>query len=702
MTETISKKHEIADLENLYNEAEAADSEVFSEMRSNVLLISGEHYNRRQSNFFKRLRQSNEINEQQKIRLTKNHIQKIVKLYANNIISMAPGVAFTAANESEASDQKAAEIHHAVWQWAKQKYNLDELIDDECDNFVGIGECAIKIFYDDTGGNLIGHRQEMSEGGQPAFNEDGQPVLGEPVFEGGFIFEQIHAFNLFRDPSAKSMNDSEFLGIRKMISKEKLIQKYPDKKKFFQDSSDQTMVVFDQSRGGYRKSEGEVMVKEYFFKSCAKYPRGYYFFTTREGIFADGELPGGIFPIVYQPFDKVPTSPRGRSPVKIMRPYQAEINRAASKMAEHQITLGDDKILLQNNTKLSSGTALPGIRGINYTGAEPVILAGRNGAQYLDYMNAQIAELYQVMSVAEDADEKDGNIDPFALLFKAASQKRKFQRYIKRFERYLVGIATLFTKLAKHHLPDDAVIMATGRKELVNISEFRQTGDLSYQIKINAQSEDIETKMGKQLMLNNLIQYTGGKLEKEDLGKLIRLMPYMNLEEGASDFTLDYDNSVNEILALERGELPQVHEYDTHVYMAKRLVSRMRQADFRFFPPEIQQNFQTVKAQHEQTQAEQAQKIKAMQSEFIPTGGYMVVVDLYVSDPTNPAKTRRARLPYESVQWLIKQLEVQGQGLDQLEAMNEGMVADLADKLIQKRQGMPSEGMQQPAPQQDM
>ncbi len=694
--------HDHAKLETLYNEAEQVDSEIFPEMRSNLLIIAGEHYTKKQSSFYKRVRDSKELSEQQKIRLTKNHVQRITKTYVNNIISQSPGVGFTPKNETELQDQKAAELHHAVWRDAYDRHKLEELTDDWCDDFVGIGEVAAKIFWDPSIGKIVNYEQKLDEDGAPMFYEDGEMVPGDAVHSGDFVIETIHGFNLLRAPEAKDMEKSPYLISRKMVAKEDLLAKWgkdEKKKRFIVESADQTMMVFDGAKAGYRKADGQVMLKEYYFRACPQYPKGYFFFTTKEGILEDGELPGGIFPIVFQAFDKIQTTPRGRGPVKTMRPYQIEINRASSKMAEHQITLGDDKLLIQNNTTISAGVALPGVRSINYTGQEPNILAGRDGSQYLNYMQSQIAEMYEVMNVKEDGEQTSAQMDVMALMFRSASQKKRFVRYAKRFERFLVNFAKTYISLAKIHLPDDAVILAIGRREMVNVPEFRNSDDLCYQINIEAQSEDIETKLGKQMVLNHALQYVGNKLDKEDIGKLMRAMPYSNVEESFDDFTLDYDVSTNDLLALERGEIPQIGPYDNHIYNVKRATSRMRQGDFKFLAPQIQQAFDAYKNAHEQAEAMRQEQIQAAAAGYIPTDGYLVVCDLYVADPKDPAKTRRARLPYSSLQWLIKKLETQGQSLDELENMNQGAVAEMANMITQKRDAGGANGMAQSAPQ---
>lgn len=710
-----TKAHTIADLNSLYLEGDSCDKEVFAEQRSNLLLVAGEHYNRRHSMFYRRIRDSREMNQEQKLRLTKNHIQNICKKYANNIVSASPGVGFEPKDDKSMQDQKAAELHHAVWQDASEKYGIqDSKIDHWVDDFIQVGELFVKIFFDPNQGEVVSFEQKLGEDGNPlfldaqgqetpeAFGPDGSenqlaPDQDLPVFGGKFIFEDIYGFNLLRDPSAKVMDESPWVCSRKMVQKSDMKARYrgqDDKLKCFVESSDDTYIVFDGSRNGYKKSQGQVMIREYYFRAGPEYPRGYFYFTTKEGIFEQGELPGGIWPIVHESCERVQTTPRGRSPIKHMRPYQIEINRAASKIAEHQVTLGDDKLLIQNGTKISAGIALPGVRSINYTGAEPDILQGRSGEQYLEYMKSQIAELYMVMNVQEDAVEKQNQLDPYTLLYRSASQKKVFQRQTRRFERFLTNLCKTYLSLAKIHLPQDQIIYAVGKSEAINIAEFKNSTDICYQIKVEAQADDIETKLGQQLTMNHVLQYVGGQLKPEDIGKIMRQMPYANLDGSFDDMTIDYDSVENDLLALDRGENPPMNKYDNHPYCIKRLTLRQRKADYRYLPPQAQMAYDQRIVQHEELEAVRQQQIQMAEQGYIPTGGALLGCDFFVADPSSPSKTRRARLPSESIQWLVSHLESQGQGLDQLEGLNQGAQAEIAQKMAPQ----PGMGMHPPTP----
>ena len=694
----IYKKHDSAALNEMYTEGDGVDQEIFAEMRSNVTLVAGDHYNKRQSTFYKRIQSSQELSNEQKLRLTKNHIRRICQLYTNNIVAQNPGVGFSPKDESSMHDQKVADLHHSVWRDAFERYSIAEKIDDWVDSFVQIGEVAVKVMYDTSLGAVKGYEPQVDEFGQPVLDEMGQPVDDEtkPIFTGGFVFDEIYGFNLLRPASCKDMREAEWIGLRKMTDKLAVVRQFGESEevtKLIPSDGEETYVVFDGAKEGYKRTK-QVMIREYYFRPSLLYPRGYYYITTKSGILAEGELPGGLFPIVFAPFDKIQTTPRGRSAIKQMRAYQAEINRSASKMAEHQITLGDDKLLIQNGTKVSAGVALPGIRSVNFTGQSPTILEGRSGAQYLDYMNSQISEMYVVMSVAEDSQSEQQNMDPYVLLFRSASKKKNFQRYIRRFERFLIDLVKLYIGLAKVHLPDDAVIWAIGKNEQVNLQEFRELPDTNYEVKVEAQSDDIETKLGKQIVLNHALQYIGPQLKPEQIGKIMKQMPFSNAKGAFDDLTLDDDSAMNDILSLDRGEKPAIAQYDNHLYNIKRLTARVRKADFRFVSPEIQSNYAQKIKMHEEFEKQNQLALQRAEQGFIPTGGPLAKVDLYVKDKTDPTgqKTTRAQLPMQALEWLTNQLEAQGSTQANYAGMNKSVQAEMATNLTGPAPVAPPQG----------
>lgn len=640
----------LSDYDRMYTEGESCDTEDFSEKRSNVLLVAGEHYNRKRLNLNRRLREFSDVSSEHRLRITKNHVQNICKIYSNNIMNMVPGVGFRPKNEKETQDQKDAELNKKLWLDAKQKYSLDEKQSDWCDAMVNISEVAVKIFFDPN--SLISGKR--------------------------FVFENIFAFNLIRPAECKDLREAAWLCIRKMVSVDDGLSAFGDteaKRRMIVSSMDETMKVFDAQKGGYRVSDKEFMLKEFYFRPCAKYPEGWYAYVTKGGVLADGPLPYGVFPIAWAPFDTAPTACRGISGIRTMRPYQVEINRCSSKIAEHHVTLGDDKVILSNGSKFSPTAAFPGVRAYGATGGSaPVVIAGRDGSQFVGHLQNTISELYQVMNVAEDGLEKNenGQLDPYALMFKSASQKKKFQRYVKRFERFLIEVSKIYLTLAKQSLDDEELIQILGRDEIDNIPEVRGMTDLNYEVFIEAASDDIDTQMGKQFMINHALQYVGPQMTPDNVAKLLRVSPLGSYEGIFSDMTQKYDNLTDDILALDRGERPPVHQGDEHAYMSAGLNSRMRRRDFKHLPQEVQWNYTAKVMLHDKFEAWKQIQLQRAKDGYIPSGGYMVVCDLYVESPNakGTGKTQRARVPYESLSWLIKQLEAQNMGQADIDKMS--------------------------------
>jgi hypothetical protein len=669
---------ELAELDRLYQESEECDKPDFAEMRTSLLMINGDHYNKRGSKYWDRIRSSKDLSNEVKIRLTKNHLGKIAKRYSNVILSSAPGVMPAPRRPKESKDRKAAELCTSIWAYGKEQNNLDALIGDWADDFTGIGEVWSKFYFDQSAGNIIAY--EVDENG-----------VETPIYEGAIKIEQVLGFNVLRSPVCKNVLESPYLVIRKMVPTKDLKKQFAGSIDEIKETEEDTFMVFESN--AYRPSKkGETLVREWYFRPCAEYPNGWYAIHIRGAIVAQGELPGGIFPIQGQRFDYVQTKARGIACTKPLRPCQIEINRSASKMAEHQLTLGDDKLVLANGAKLSAGVSLPGIRTVTTTGAPPTIIEGRTGAQYLDYMLGNIKEMYQLAEIDED-DAPTGDMDAFTLLFRAGAKKQRFQRYVSRFELFLKDVCQTYLKMARYYLPDSAIIQATGAAEAVNIAEFKQLPQDLIRIKLEPQTEDLESKMGRQLSLTHILQYVGNKLPERELGKIIKMLPYANVDESFSELTSDYESAENEILALDRGETPLISEVDNHEYIAGHLTARMKKADFKLMHPFLQQGYKDAVAAHMQFAQEKQQALARANSGFIPDGGTLIGVDYFVQDPNNPERTRRARLPYASVEWLVQKLKEQGAFQDEIisQMPDPAAAAQLAGSGIVQAEGQNAE-----------
>lgn len=677
------EKSVLQELNKLYRDGESADKSLWAEMRSNVLLISGDHYTKRNWKVWQHIRDNNAITEEQKIRIMKNHTNKIFKTYVNRICSVAPGTAIVPANEKELKDTKAADIHNAIWLHQKRLLNFKDKTRQFAEDYVGLGESWARVSWDWNKGYLKREEPEME---QVMDDATGQMVEREKskkyIFSGGLEVKRIFAFNVFRPTGCQDLSEAPWLGYRYMETLDNLKMQYPEKEEKIKTDSTRAFLVFDQNSADYAESKDHVLVREIYYRPSPKYPRGYFYKWVESDILEEGELPGGIFPLAYTGFDSIPTHPRYNAPVKQWKPYQIEINRMASKMAEHQVTLGDDKVIMMNGGKLSSGGNAPGIRALSATGGNVTVIPGRTGEQYLGVMNNTIEEYYNNAMVSEELNtgEVNGQIDPYALLMSSSKWKTRFAMHIERFERYLTQITELCLEIARIYIEDDEVISMAGKHEAVNIAEYKNSEPLGYQIKLEPASEDIESRIGKKLALDRYIQYAGANMSKEDIGKFLRQDPYLNKEQIFGDFTMAYDNATNDILALDRGEQPIVakYRYPDVNYIIQRLSSRMGQSDFPQLPPQVQQAYQMTIDQYQQMLTQLVQEQKALNADLIPTDGPLIRTDMWIPSAKDGTKTERLQLPNSTILWVWDRIQKQGMTTEMLAQQQQQVVSDVA------------------------
>lgn len=721
----------LEDLEQLYNEAELCDKKIFAEQRTNLQLVAGEHYVREGSRYWNRIRDNKQLTDEQRLKLTKNHIQRIIKIYCNAIMSGSPGVAVEAKDEKSLQHQKAAELHYAVVQDWKTSINFEEKVSSFCNNFFEIGEVAAKVYWEQNDGSIIGYEaledtdefynqtdheadafakavgdteseNETDEANDFEAEAPPEPQIDEskPVYGGKLCIEPIYGFNLKRDPNVGAMHESPFLiyshmtslsAMRARMSKEEF-----DKVK---NSTSYEYTIFDNNTGSYRNTKNQVLVKEIFFRPNPKISKGYFYIWSTDKVYEKGELPFGIFPIVYEACEQQTGNARGHSIIRHLRPCQVELNRAASKVAEHQITLGDDKVFYPSTGKINQGATLPGIRTNTYSpGATPTVIAGRTGDQYLPYISATIDEMYKLAQLDEIVAEQDPQADIYSLLYRNLRNKRKFSYYSDKFERFLINVVEAGLKITKASIPDEALIPAIGKSEYINVPELKNSDELGHRVRVEARCDDIESQMGKQLVLNHFLQYAGSNISRQDIGMAMRISPFLNKEEMFKDFTMPYDNVTNDILALDRGEWRQPRKNDDHEYMAKKLGSRMTQEDYNFLTPEIHALYEKKLDMHEQILAQNARDLAAAEAGFIPSGGYLVAMDYYITEPGgDPNKTRRVRIPSESVAWLLDKLQKQGAQMSDLSSLPSGVQSDVAHKVTAGQGAAPSPGVPGPA-----
>ena len=577
---------------------------------------------------------------------------------------------------------KAAELNASVYKYLKDKNSLTQFYSHLIQDFTVIGECYAKVFWDDQAGEFLGYEPELGEDGMPTGK-------GIPKWTGGIIYEKIMGYNLLTDPEATSPEELKWACNRKTMDKQVLLDRYmgdEDKQKLIKESGGENLQYFDGLTGIYTDIEDAVSLREYYFKPSPEYPNGYFYFATERGILEEGELPDG-FCLFSCMFDAAPNSPRAFSIIRQVKPYQVEINRLGAAMIMESIVLGHTTVIYPAGSKLSSNSIGNGLKGLQYSGGKPDVIPGQSGKQYEGQMMQQIEEMYRIANVPyHDEDKTPQGQDAMAMLGRSLRDKMRFSLYGEKVEKMIGDIIEYSLKLARRYMPDETVIPVIGKNEAVNIKEFRTTDPLCYHVQIKPRSEDFTTVMGETIQISQLLQYAGSSLPPQALGSIARNMHFVNDKDIMRDLTSDRDQADNEILALDRGEDPYFFESGNHEYMLSRLTQRMNQPDFPLLGQEAQMRYQKRVEMHSQSLTTQQQEAARATAGFIPSGGGLISADYYISTPEG--KQKRARIPYEAIDWLVKKLGEQGTNVEKIESMPMGAQAAIG-------RGMPDQGKSQ-------
>lgn len=676
---------DLQQLNRLFDDSTEADKRLNAEQRTNIALYMGNHFMKTKEQLSRVLDESN-ADQKSKIRITKNHIYKIIEHIVNAILSSASDVKIMPQNENELQDQKAAELHAAIWEKYKKDSKFKDKIRKLAYDFAIPGEMVVKIFWNPNKGAVVGSEPIMDENGA---------VKGErPIFAGDVEIERIFAWDLKRPDNAKSLEDSHWLGYEKMVDTKELKAQVKDKaiRDAISSTEDDTYKIFDPTTGIYSQARNKTLLREIYCKPDAENPKGYYYIFTQKGIIFQGELPFGRFPIKVKGYNEVPTSPRSVSVIRQLRPLQVEVNRGASSQALVQMTVGLPKIIMLAGSDLESGSTKAGVRVFKTSAMQaPTVIQGESGGQFVESMNQAITEMYNIANVPEIDEDKANNLDPQTAMYRSIKDKKRHSLYSEKFSEFLVEICEEVMSLKKDYMDEREVVRAVGRPEAVNIAEFKNSEDISYQISVVEVDTDASSMLGKHITLTSLLQYGGQQMGPEQVALIGRNMPFLNKEEIFQEALIDYDTYKNIVLALDRGEDIAPVGTENTKYLIQKLTSRTRKADFKLLDPMIQQRYQQWIASLQQIEADQIMKLQMMESELYPTTGPTVPIPIYreVMGSQGQPKSERVQVPMDALEKFVQILETQGVVMDPIKRMQQANQAKIAELSNQGQQPQP-------------
>lgn len=688
-------------LDSLYTHADSLDRHQFDRFTSYGRLTSGDHFYQQTKRKFRDSDSWKKQFPKSRLRLVQNHISRFVNVWQNSVLDLAPDVDILPDNPREEKDKKAASLHRSVKAHVIEETDFYSIQEELVKDFVSLGECILKINFDPSLGPLVpGQIRQFQD------QLTGEVIqIQEEMPCGQIIFTRVEPENLLRDPVARSWIDARWVCHRQMIDRQKIVNSI--KSLYKNDEAkrnelinslvenDDTISIYDGTDNRYQ-NEGKnrkVVIREFYWRPCAEYPKGKYVMATRGAIIYQSELPAGVFPIEFENFESNHGTPRGESRIKQLAPIQLEINRCVSKIAEHQITLGDDKLITTAGSKVAEVNKYEGVRLFQVTGGTvPQVLEGRSGTQYLEHLLNQVNVFDMIAEIPQMSEDKLAGLDPFAIFFLTSRQKRKFSKHASKFERFLIRVWKKTLKIHKASINPNAVIQVIGSSEALNIDEYKSSDDLGFQIKLKTRTEDPESIIAKQFQINQFLQY--GSMNEADIGILAKESPFLDKSDIALKSTLKAERAQNLILKLDKGKDLPVSTADDPSYMLQRLDTRMSQPDFDIItyrqpdgmlvPTEVIQGLYAQKRQeYLQIQSQQMQEKMQLEKGMIPTTGRLIPVQMYDAkvNQDGSVSSKRVMLPNDALEYVIKALQSQDVTMSTLQNFDPQTQAELSSQM---------------------
>ena len=654
-------KYSLDLLDRYYKEAAENDSQAFREMRQCIRLHTGKHLSGGSDSAgpYESRANSNEL------KIVVNHIPRIAGVYLNEILSHAPDIFVTVKDEGDIRASRLAKMNKYVWEEHKKKSRLyEEKMRLEILNGIITGEIAVKLYWD---------------------NEKNW-VKEEPILP----------FDLLRAPGITDIGDSPWYIHRKIYREEELRKMYgPQIGSALADEGSNTIentdfLVFSTQDKEYSEFRG-VEIREFYLRPNSEHPRGYYVFFMRDRILEQGELPGGLFPIVIRRLQSSLMLPRGYSFIRTVTATQMEINRAMSQDANNMYHFGGDKIVTSARSALSVGESFHGTNHLKVSSYGPLkdsflYVEGSGMPKYMDYVSNLIKQMdYQVnlqTKLEEKKDARSGDIS--FVLYSRIRDKERFATLGTNYEGYLKEKAESVLSLLRFYLGPNDFIPQGHAEDKVLIEDFRNTSDLDYTFSVDVVSGSAEDVFSKQMLIQSTMQYLGKDfLSRTDIGMMMAHTSLANDKGFIANLTSDHDAVVNDMINIEKGIMPRITDTMNFKYKMEKITARTNRPDFQFLWPETQQMYEQFLQMCGQKMAEIQEEELRLEKNFIPMDGPVTKIDMLHNMPNAEGKVKQERmtLPVKAVNWLVGVLAKQSQVKDQIQGLSPDTQNDIIGQM---------------------
>lgn len=197
----------------------------------------------------------------------------------------------------------------------------------------------------------------------------GNAVLfeGWDKVKGRTFTRAISPYDFFVEEHASSVQESSFQAIRSFVSRDAVVERYPDKQSAIMDAADAQRDEFGSR--GQELPPGRVEIFEVYW------PNGKYACVLKQVYLFKGEMPEGILPIQHLPLYARELSPWGLGMIEPLIDPQNQYNRIRAQVLLNAELVGNPLWLVPVNSKMTKPRSVAGARAYyNPAGGRPEVV----------------------------------------------------------------------------------------------------------------------------------------------------------------------------------------------------------------------------------------------------------------------------------------------------------------------------------------
>ena len=227
--------------------------------------------------------------------LNVNHYRSLINATMSMVTSQRPAFkAMALSDDHEAARQVT--LAENIWDYELDEGSIEVACHKAAELSCVLGEGWVFCGWDPNGGNV-----EFVQAVDEVVDEDGAVVeqSTRPVYEGALVVDSFGPDDVARDTSLPSLDDANWLILRKRANKWDLVALFPNLREQIL-SAESVLQPYEsiyQSRGTYTPEKDTVYVYELFHKKTPALPNGRHAIIAGDALLTEGPMPYDEIPL---------------------------------------------------------------------------------------------------------------------------------------------------------------------------------------------------------------------------------------------------------------------------------------------------------------------------------------------------------------------------------------------------------------------